>query len=74
MTVAEIAEKKAIELMESRTTAELVEMFEETELVNDPHIYTVRGWVMDELEKRNAEAFDKWIDSEEDSPRKFFLN
>ena len=33
----------------------------------------IRGWYMDELENRDAEAFDKWLDSKEESPRKFYL-
>lgn len=28
---------------------------------------------MDELEKRDSVAFDKWIDAYTDSPREFFL-
>lgn len=35
----------------------------------------VRGWIMDDLERRNPEAFEAWIDDEdwEASPRKHFL-
>ena len=68
------AEKKARDLIASRTTEQLVKDFETTEHLNTPEVPTVRGWYMDELEKRDADAFDKWIDSYEDSPRKFFLN
>lgn len=36
-----------------------------------------RGWIMDELEKRDAEAFERWIDCEElelmDLPSRFFI-
>ena len=69
MTNAEI---KARNLIAGRTTEELITDFELTETNNDPYIYTVRGWIMDELQKRNEAAFDKWIDSEEESPRKFY--
>ena len=59
----------------NRTTNELIELFEETEKMEITNeLATVRGWIMDELETRNAEAFEKWIDNceIEPSPRKFF--
>ena len=31
-----------------------------------------RGWLMDELERRDANAFDAWIDDYDASPRKYF--
>ena len=66
------AESKARALIAAQSTAKLIEQFELTELVNDSSVYTVRGWLMDELESRNPSAFDRWIDSTEDSPRAFF--
>jgi hypothetical protein len=27
----------------------------------DSNLYTVRGWLMDELERRDPEAFDRWL-------------
>lgn len=59
------AEQKARELISNLTLAELLDEWELTTNNNDPDIYTVRGWLMDELQKRNPEAFDKWLDSEE---------
>lgn len=53
---------------------QLITNFEITETLKGPDVPTVRGWIMDELEKRDPEAFDKWLDSYVDSPRKFFLN
>ena len=47
----------------------LLPLFEEG---NQEEIPMVRGWLMDELESRNQEAFDAWIDSCEDSPERFF--
>ena len=73
MTVAEIAENKARYMIAQRTTEEIVTDFETTEKINMPEIYRVRGWLMDELEKRNGEAFEAWIDSNEESPRKYFV-
>lgn len=66
------ATEKAQALLSKQSIKDLIAQFELTETVNDSNVYIVRGWIMDELEKRNPEAFDKWIDSEEDSPRKFF--
>lgn len=57
----------------SLTTEEIIKQFELTELANAPEISIVRGWYMDELEKRNPEAFDKWLDAYTESPREFFL-
>lgn len=68
------AEQRAIKLIASRTMEQLITNFEITETLKGPDVPTVRGWIMDELEKRDPEAFDKWLDSYVDSPRKFFLN
>ena len=69
MTQQEI---KARKMIKKQSTGSLITQFELTELSNDPYIPTVRGWIMDELESRDAEAFDNWMDSEENSPRKFY--
>lgn len=66
------AEKTARALIAKRSTAELVGDFETTETQNDEHIPTVRGWLMDELEKRSPEAFEKWLDAYTESPREYF--
>lgn len=57
------------------STAQLVEAFEATDTDNRPEIPTVRGWLMDELEARNPDAFGTWMDEEpaNGSPRPFFL-
>ena len=68
-----VAEQKARYLLTLRTTEQLIGDFEATETVNDSAIYMVRGWLMDELESRNAQAFEAWIDSDEVSPRKFYM-
>ncbi len=57
----------------SLSTEEIVKQFEMTELLNAPETSIVRGWYMDELEKRNPEAFDKWLDAYTESPREYFL-
>lgn len=58
------AEAKAREMISNLTLADLLDEWELTSKVNNPEIYTVRGWLMDELESRNPEAFDKWLDSD----------
>ena len=37
---------------------------------------TVRGWIMDEFKRRDAEAYESWCDDDDldASPRKYFLN
>ena len=44
-----------------------------TETRNDKDVYTVRGWLMDELEKRNPEAYERWLDGYTESPREYYL-
>ena len=55
---------KAAAKIKSMTTRQLIETFILTGAVNDPHIYTVRGWIMDELETRNPEAWEAYLDSD----------
>lgn len=52
-------------IIKSMSTKKLIETFIETGKINDENIPTVRGWLMDELEARNPEAFDAWMDSED---------
>lgn len=59
------AEQKARELISNLTLAELLDEWELTSKIDNPEIYTVRGWLMDELESRNPEAFNKWLDQDE---------
>lgn len=58
-------EKIAMVNLEDRTLQQLVDMFEETTIINEEEICSVRGWLMDEIEKRNPKGFDKWLDLEE---------
>lgn len=59
-------EKRARNLVGSLTTAQLLDQFELTSDMDGEHVSTVRGWLMDEIEKRYPVAFDKWLD--EDMP------
>ena len=68
------AEAKARALIAKRTTSALVADFEITNRMPISLELTMsRGWIMDELEKRSSAAFEAWIDSDEESPRKFYL-
>ena len=53
------------EMLENATLADLLDEWELTSKINDPAIPTVRGWLMDELESRNPEAFNAWLDQDE---------
>lgn len=62
-------------LMASRSMEDLVKDFEVTEDMQiSCELAEVRGWIMDELERRDEEAFWRWIDEGySESPRKYFL-
>ena len=59
--------------MTEQTIETLVQSFEMTDEIDGAEVPMVRSWIMDELERRNQAAFDAWIESCEDSPRRFFL-
>lgn len=67
--------EKVKALMASRSMEDLVKDFEVTEDMQiSCELAEVRGWIMDELERRDEEAFWKWIDEGySESPRKYFL-
>lgn len=66
-------EKRARNLIGSLKTSQLLDQWESTSDIADPNIPTVRGWLMDELEKRFPDQFDKWLDSDcrDEDLRKF---
>lgn len=59
------AEKKAREMIANSQLADLLDEWEMTTNINDETISMIRGWLMDEFESRNPEAFNEWLDSEE---------
>lgn len=63
-----------IEIIENMSTSQLIEVFVMTGSIENENVYTVRGWLMDELEKRNPEAFDAWLDStaEDEGLKKYY--
>ena len=66
-------EKRARNLIGSLTTAQLLDQWEITTTMTDPNTPTLRGWFMDELEKRFPDQFDKWLGSDrrDEDLRKF---
>ncbi|MDY4856512.1 MAG: hypothetical protein SO155_10905 [Candidatus Ventricola sp.] len=69
------AEKKARARLAARTTEQLVLDWELTEaLPMTPELPIVRGWLMDEFQRRNPEAYEAWSDDDDldVSPRKYF--
>lgn len=68
-------EKRAKNLIAGLTTSQLLGQWESTSDIADPNIPTVRGWLMDELEKRFPEQFDAWMDSDcrDEELRKFIF-
>lgn len=51
--------------LKNMKTERLLDLWELTTEIQDPYISTVRGWLMDELEERNPEGFERWLDSSE---------
>ena len=49
-------------LFSQMTVKGLVDAFVATDHNNDPEIPTVRGWIMDELERRCPAQFENWMD------------
>lgn len=57
------AEKKARAMLSRLSLEQLIKEFDMTEdIAVCIETSMVRGWIMDELEKRNPTAFDKWLD------------
>ena len=75
MNKAETITKKVMKTLEAMKTERLLDLWEQTETMNDENTPTVRGWIMDEIEKRNPEAFNEWLegDAEDASLRKYIL-
>ena len=59
------SEASARRQISARKTHELVFDFIATGFIRDPHIPTVRGWIMDELKQRNPAAYDAWMDCDD---------
>ena len=71
MTKSEKIARKAIA---SESTEKLIELWELTTDNNSPEAPIVRGWLMDELEKRNPAGFEAWLDGDaEDETLKDYI-
>lgn len=56
-------EKKARSMLSRLSLEQLIKEFDMTEgMPASFELSMVRGWIMDELEKRNPTAYDKWLD------------
>ena len=75
MNKAQQITEKVMKTFKGMTTEKLLELWENTSSIDDANIPTVRGWLMDAIEERNPEAFDKWLDedAEDESLRKYIL-
>lgn len=51
-------------LLKNLTDEQLIQAWEETEHINDENVYTVRGWLMNEIERRYPEQYNEWLDTE----------
>lgn len=65
--------KKAAEIIKALSTIKLIFTFISTGHCNDKNIPTVRGWLMDELERRNPAAFFAWLDQDNPSDDSLLL-
>lgn len=69
------AEMKARNMIARRSTAQLLDDWDATETAkHTAELAVVRGWLMDEFQRRDPEMFDSWIDDDDcsASPRKYF--
>lgn len=64
MTAQEL-NRKAEKMIKGLTTKALLEYWTMTTTMNDPGIPTVRGWIMNEIEARFPETYDKWLESDD---------
>ena len=61
------------ELLNPRTTKELIDMWEATRELKTDEGRTVRAWISDELCSRDEAAFIRWAESDGyQSPRAFY--
>lgn len=69
----EQATERAKHMLAKRTMAQLIADWELTErLPYTPELPVTRGWLMDEFERRDPEAYDAWLEAYDASPRDFF--
>ena len=59
------AEQDAKNFIATLDIKRILDLFEMTETMNDPAVSIMRGWDMDEIEKRYPQEFDKWLDTDD---------
>ena len=65
--------QKARRMLEGRSMYQLLNDWDTLDAMPiNEEVAIGRGWLMDELERRDAKAFDAWIDDYDASPRKYF--
>lgn len=57
-----VQEKHTREILSNSTLGDLLDEWELTTNIHTVECAMVRGWLMDELESRNPEAFNAWLD------------
>ena len=69
------AERKTKDLLAKQTTEQLLAQWELTSICNDENIPRVRGWLMEELKRRNPKGFNEWLESDlaEDSELRNYM-
>ena len=74
MTITATATAKIAKIFAQLSTEKLIESWELTDTNKDDNISTVRGWIMDEMKRRNPEAFEAWMEADAHAKaRQFFL-
>ena len=70
-------EYTALETLKKSSLEKLLDLWDLTTALNGPQVPTVRGWLMDEISRRNPDGFDAWLDldaPEDQDLRRYVLN
>lgn len=76
MTKAQIAEQKQKAMLSTRSIKQLICLWDITEAADiTVEMAIVRGWLMDEFERRDEAAFDRWMESDklDANPAEFYM-
>lgn len=50
------------ETLKNFSLEKLLDLWDLTTALNGPQVPTARGWLMDEISRRNPDGFDAWLD------------
>ena len=56
--------KFSLDFLKKCSLEKLCDLWDLTENMNGPEVPVVRGWLMDEIESRNPDGFDAWLDQD----------